>query len=180
MRSHSITTWTRFCPFLTTYLRLRGHSLLEHGHKWIFLDHLPTSHVVIERPLRNKFKTKCVTGQNIYLQRNQQQKLINHSFVSVNCGGKNFIPFLLGCWLVYLHVMFMNRWAGPLRLFCWLTSVDYLRKMYQILTYICTTKFKQTKMLIKNGTTNFESHLSYEFSSLAIDGNLSQSKNTKN
>ena len=124
---------------------------LKHGKKWIFLDHLPTSNVVIERPLRNKFKTKCVTGQNIYLQRNQQQKLINHSFVSVNCGGKNFIPFLLGCWLVYLHMMFMNRWAGPLRLFCWLTSVDYLRKMYQI----HTSKFKQTKIRIKTWENEF-------------------------
>ena len=42
VRGHSITTWTDFCPFLTTHLPLvdkRGH----------LADHLPFVHVDIQK-----------------------------------------------------------------------------------------------------------------------------------
>ena len=41
---YSITTWTKFRLFLTTYLPLRGHFLQWTRTKnWLFIDYLPTS-----------------------------------------------------------------------------------------------------------------------------------------
>ena len=50
IRGHSMTTWTQFCPFLTTtYLNVDIFNP-ERGQKLAFLDHLPPLfvHVVIE------------------------------------------------------------------------------------------------------------------------------------
>ena len=49
---HSMTTWTQFCPFLTTTDLYVDIFNPEHGHKGDFLDHLTPLlvHVVIECP----------------------------------------------------------------------------------------------------------------------------------
>ena len=42
-RGHTKTKWTRFWPFLTTYLPQRGLFYPKSGQKEAFFDHLPTS-----------------------------------------------------------------------------------------------------------------------------------------
>ena len=47
-----MTTWTQFCPFLTTTYLYVDIFNPKRGQKWHLLDHLPPLlvHVVIERP----------------------------------------------------------------------------------------------------------------------------------
>ena len=71
-RGHSMTTWTQFCPVLTTHLPLRGHFKLWMWTK-ISIFGTPT-HLILSRKSLNVPRSKILFCRKIILENYWEKK----------------------------------------------------------------------------------------------------------